>query len=112
MPALGVYAVWVGIIEGEETAWHRGIVNVGRRPTFEGEGITVEAHIFDFDQDIYGKIVRVAFVDFIRPEMKFDGIESIRGQIEKDCVEARSMLEASTTDELGLPPCQSGPHTA
>lgn len=112
MPALGVYAVWVGIIDGEETAWHRGIVNVGRRPTFDGEGITVEAHIFDFDQDIYGKIIRVAFVDFIRPEMKFDGIESIRAQIEKDCVEARSMLEASTSDELGLPPCQSGPHTA
>lgn len=110
MPTLGVYAVWVGVIDGDETNWHQGIVNVGRRPTFKGEGITVEAHIFDFDQDIYGKIARVAFVDFIRPEMKFDGIESIRAQIEKDCVEAHSMLEASTNSRLGMPPFQTNPH--
>lgn len=110
MPALGVYAVWAGIVDGDDTAWHRAIVNVGRRPTFEGEGITVEVHIFDFDQDIYGRMVRVAFVDFIRPEIKFDGIDAIRAQIEKDCVEARGMLEASTTDELGLPPFGAVPH--
>jgi riboflavin kinase/FMN adenylyltransferase len=108
MPALGVYAVWAGVVDGGGTVWHRAIVNVGRRPTFEGEGVTVEAHIFDFDQDIYGKIVRVAFVDFLRPEMKFDGIDSIRAQIEKDCVQARGVLEASSTDDLGLPPSPDG----
>lgn len=112
MPALGVYAVWVGVVEDDVTTWHRGIVNVGRRPTFEGEGVTVEAHIFEFDQDIYGKMVRVAFVDFIRPEMKFDGIDAIRVQIEKDCDQARSMLEASSTDELELKPFAAGLHTS
>ena len=98
MPALGVYAVRVGIVDGEKTDWRDGVVNVGRRPTFNGEGITVETHIFDFDGDLYGRNLRVAFVDSLRPEMKFDGIEAIRAQIEKDCAAARIVLEACSTD--------------
>ena len=98
MPKLGVYAVWVGLVEGEATDWRRGVVNVGRRPTFQGEGITVEAHIFDFADDIYGRIVRVAFVEFLRPEMKFDGIAAIREQIEKDCAAANAVLDAEAGD--------------
>ena len=98
MPALGVYVVWVGIVDGEKTDWRKGIVNVGRRPTFEGEGITVEAHIFDFSGDLYGRIVRVAFVDFLRPEMKFDGIEAIRSQIEADCGQARRVHDTNVVE--------------
>jgi riboflavin kinase/FMN adenylyltransferase len=98
MPALGVYAVRVGIVDGENTDWRDGVVNVGRRPTFDGEGVTVEAHLFDFDGDLYGKVLRVAFIDALRPELKFDGIDAIRTQIEKDCAEARSVLEACSTD--------------
>jgi riboflavin kinase/FMN adenylyltransferase len=98
MPSLGVYAVWVGIVDEERTVWHMGVANVGRRPTFNGDGVTVEAHIFDFDDDIYGRNVRIAFVDHIRPEQKFDGIEAIRAQIETDCVKARALLEAAGTD--------------
>lgn len=94
MPALGVYAVRIGLVEGETTDWRDGVVNVGRRPTFDGEGVTVEAHVFDFEGDLYGKTLRVAFIDSLRPEMKFDGIEAIRAQIEKDCARARSVLEA------------------
>lgn len=104
MPALGVYAVRVGIVDGETTDWRDGVVNVGRRPTFDGEGITVEAHLFDFDDNLYGKVLRVAFIDSLRPELKFDGIEAIRAQIEKDCAQARSVLEACSTDnDAGLP---------
>jgi len=98
MPALGVYAVWVGIVDGEQTEWRKGVANVGRRPTFNGDGVKVEAHIFDFDEDIYGRTVRIAFIEHLRPEQKFDGIEAIRAQIEMDCVKARAVLEATGTD--------------
>lgn len=94
MPSLGVYAVRVGLVDGDKTDWRDGVVNVGRRPTFDGEGITVETHIFDFEGDLYDKILRVAFVESLRPEMKFDGIDAIRAQIEKDCAHARTVLEA------------------
>jgi riboflavin kinase/FMN adenylyltransferase len=111
MPALGVYAVWVGLVDGETTDWRKGIVNVGRRPTFQGEGITVEAHIFDFDGDLYGRTLRVAFVAFLRPEMKFDGIEAIRAQIEKDCVTARAVLEADEAPPPAPRQCSGAPVT-
>ncbi|NKB19773.1 MAG: bifunctional riboflavin kinase/FAD synthetase [Alphaproteobacteria bacterium] len=103
MPALGVYAVWVGVTDGPDTVWHKAVVNVGRRPTFDGEGITVEAHIFDFDQDLYGKVLRVAFVEFIRPEMKFDGFEAIKTQIAADCVTAREILDAAAPNDITTP---------
>lgn len=99
MPALGVYAVRAGIVDGVNTDWHDGVVNVGRRPTFDGEGITVETHLFDFEGDLYGRVLRVAFIEALRPEMKFDGIEAIRAQIEKDCAAARIVLEACSTDK-------------
>lgn len=108
MPALGVYAVWVGIVDDEATDWRQGVVNVGRRPTFAGEGVTVEAHIFDFDGDLYGRALRVAFLEFLRPELKFDGIAAIRAQIEKDCAAARAALEAEAAGAPSSSPRFSG----
>ncbi len=107
MPLLGVYAVWVGIVDGRTTDWHPGVVNVGRRPTFNGEGVTVEANLFDFEGDLYGRNLRVAFVDFVRPEMKFDGIDSIRSQIAADCATARAMLAAIAPGDLRALPRES-----
>ena len=103
MPALGVYAVWVGVPKDTDTFWHKAVVNVGLRPTFNGEGVTVEAHLFDFDDDLYGKILRVAFVEFIRPEMKFDGFESIKAQITTDCLKAQEILDAPAPDDITSP---------
>ncbi|MBK19770.1 MAG: riboflavin biosynthesis protein RibF [Rhodospirillaceae bacterium] len=103
MPALGVYAVWAGITDGPDTEWHKAVVNVGRRPTFDGEGITVETHLFDFEGDLYGKVLRVAFVDFIRPEMKFDGFEEIKAQIAADCVKSREILDAAAPGDITTP---------
>jgi len=108
MPRLGVYAVHAGIVDGDRTDWRDAVVNVGRRPTFKGEGITVEAHLFDFDGDLYGRTLRVAFNEFLRPEMKFDGIDAIRAQIEKDCVEARRVLEACAAEGRWAPPYAAG----
>ncbi|MBT3887392.1 MAG: bifunctional riboflavin kinase/FAD synthetase [Rhodospirillaceae bacterium] len=92
-PALGVYAVRAGIDEGPETVWHDGVANLGYRPTFDGETPVLEAHLFDFDQDIYGKHLRVGLIDFLRPERKFDGVEALKAQIDKDCKEASLRLK-------------------
>ena len=107
-PALGVYAVWAGVVQDGATDWRKGVVNIGRRPTFAGQGITVEAHIFDFAGDLYGRTLRVALVDHIRPEMKFDGIDSIRRQIAADCTRARAILDAIPADDLRAPPAALG----
>ena len=91
-PANGVYAVRVGLADGENTVWHSGVANLGLRPTFEKEDVILEAHLFDFDGDLYGKRVRVALIDFLRPEKKFDGIAELKAQIAEDSENARRIL--------------------
>lgn len=91
-PAPGVYAIRAGIDRGEETEWVSGVANLGRRPTFGGDGLVLETHLFDFSGDLYGQHLRVALIDFIRPEKKFDGIESLKAQIAADCATARKLL--------------------
>ena len=91
-PALGVYAVRCGIGEGAAMQWHDAIANLGRRPTVDGETLLLEAHVFDFDSDLYDKPMRVQLLDFIRPERKFDSFQLLRDQITKDCDTARAML--------------------
>lgn len=93
-PALGVYAVRVGILEGDETVWHDGVANVGNRPTFGGKDVVLEAHVMDFSGDLYGKLIAVTLIDFIRAEKKFDGLEALRAQIATDTEAARNILAA------------------
>jgi riboflavin kinase/FMN adenylyltransferase len=92
-PALGVYAIRAGIDHGTHTVWHDGVANIGKRPTFDKRDILLEAHLFDFNGDLYGKHVRVALIDFLRPEQKFSGIEEITAQIAKDCIRAKDILK-------------------
>lgn len=103
-PALGVYAVWVGIEEGGDTVWRLGCANIGRRPTFDGEGVVLEVYIFDFADDVYDKLMRVALVDYIRPEKKFDGVAQLREQIARDSHDSRELLEGIGDGELLSPP--------
>lgn len=110
-PALGVYAVWAGIETGSETVWHQAVANIGRRPTFGGDGIVVEVYIFDFAGDLYGRVLRVALVEFLRPEMKFDGVAAIRDQIARDCAQARSIIDAIPEGDFRGPP-RPAPATA
>jgi len=91
-PSLGGYAIRAGLQADGKTVWHDGIANLGYRPTFGGDACLLETHIFDFAEDIYGQILRVALVDYIRPEQKFDGIEALKAQIDSDCGLAREML--------------------
>lgn len=93
-PARGVYAVRVTIDgdPGETETLHIGVANIGRRPTFASETDLLEVFLFDFDGDLYGKRVRVALVDFLRPEKKFDGIDQLKAQIARDSDQARQIL--------------------
>ena len=100
-PALGAYAVWAGIVDGATTSWHKGVANIGRRPTFDKTRVNLEAHLFDFTGDLYGKVLRVALVEHLRPERKFDGIEGLKAQIAADGRAALAAIEAH--DPRALP---------
>ncbi len=91
IPKKGVYAVWVRV-DGE---YHSSMMNIGKRPTFEGNELTMEAHIFDFDKNIYGKEVQVQFVKRIRGEQRFDGIGQLKKQLKKDQATAEKILKSS-----------------
>ncbi|MBT3360809.1 MAG: bifunctional riboflavin kinase/FAD synthetase [Rhodospirillales bacterium] len=91
-PVNGVYAVRVALGEGANTVWRDGVANLGLRPTFGKEEVVLEAHLFDYDGDLYGKRVRVALIDFLRPEKKFDGIAELKAQIAEDAENARRIL--------------------
>lgn len=95
-PKFGVYAVRIEIEDGdgEVKSRHDGVANIGRRPTFNKEDVTLEVNIFDFAEDIYGKVVRVSMIEFLRPETKFDGLDSLKAQIALDSDRAREVLTA------------------
>jgi riboflavin kinase/FMN adenylyltransferase len=85
-PGHGVYAAWA---HGYPAA-----VNVGVRPTFEtGRGLLVEAHLIDFDGELYGQNLRIAFIERMRGEKRFDSVEALVEQMQRDIVEAREICE-------------------
>ena len=90
--AFGVYAVRCGVEDGGTTRWFGGAANIGRRPTVDGQNELLEAHLFDFSGDLYDRTLRVAFVERLRPEKKFDGLDALKAQIAEDCRAARSIL--------------------
>ena len=94
-PVNGVYAVRAGLDGKGGTRWLDGVANLGRRPTFAGTDVILEVHLFDFDDDLYRRRMRVALVQYLRPEKKFDGIEQLKAQIAEDGEQARRIL-AST----------------
>jgi riboflavin kinase/FMN adenylyltransferase len=94
-PRFGVYAVRA-LVDGE-TDWRPAVANLGRRPTFGKLKENFEVHLFDFDGDLYGKALRVALVDFIRPEMKFAGLDQLTAQIAADAAAARAILKPPAT---------------
>lgn len=92
IPATGVYSVRMHI----QDEWVDGVCNVGYKPTFKNpdeKKLTIEVHLFDFDKTIYGEEVFVDWYHHIRDERKFDGIDSLKEQIEKDKQSAISFLQ-------------------
>ena len=92
-PAYGVYAVRAGIENGSKISWHAGVANLGLRPTVDGSTLLLEVHLFDFQGDLYGRHIRVALVDFLRAEQRFDGLDALKAQIAEDCQRARAILK-------------------
>jgi riboflavin kinase/FMN adenylyltransferase len=87
-PRFGVYAVRA--LLGD--SWRAAVANLGKRPTVGKLQENFEVHLFDFTGDLYGKTLRVQLVDFIRPEMKFAGLDQLKAQIAADGQSARSLL--------------------
>ncbi len=88
IPANGVYAGWAWL-GGER---YSAVTNVGVRPTFNGSGVTVEAHLLDFQRDIYGQTLEVTFETRLRPEQRFSGIQALIAQIAADVEAGRRAL--------------------
>ena len=77
----------------ESEAWAAGILNIGRRPTLDnGDDISVEAHVFDIDHDLYGQTLTLAFVERLRPEQRFDSEAALARQLVRDEEAARRCL--------------------
>lgn len=89
----GIYAVKVAI-EGEEQV-RMGAASFGLRPMFRLEEPLLETYIFDFERDIYGKMMRVEPVRLLRGEMSFTGLEALQEQMKQDCLAARAVLKSS-----------------
>lgn len=88
LPKNGVYAC-KATIDGKE---YLAVTNIGTRPTVEGHHITVEPWILDFDGDLYGKEIGLAFYKFLRPEKKFDSLEELKAEIRKNAQETRKFF--------------------
>lgn len=95
-PAVGVYACIVEV-DGQRK---QAVTNIGYRPTFEDkpEGPIIEAHILDFERELYGQEIKVEFIDRLRDEMRFSGPEELLKQIELDVSHGRSLLKNQTLD--------------
>ena len=119
IPANGVYGVWVKIgcadavmgkcevpnldgwpsemsipIMDDHDGWLPAMLNIGTRPTFDGSTTTIEANIFDFNDDIYGQPMTIAFGLRVRNEQRFDSVEALEEQLHKDRKEVEKMLTA------------------
>ncbi len=101
-PARGVYAVRVTLPDGRTVT---GVANIGRRPTVnDGTESRVEAHVFDFAEDLYGQDIGVALVGFLRAERKFDSFQALKTQIELDAQAARALFAAPSVLDPGPSP--------
>ena len=88
-PAYGVYAVMVRLPGGKRVG---GVANLGIRPMIEPTTELLETWIIDWDGDLYGKVIEVELVAYLRPEMKLDGLEALKAQIAMDVAAARAIL--------------------
>jgi len=95
-PAFGIYAVRVAVLEEDKVvSRHEGVANLGIRPMFESPEPLLEAHLFDFSGDLYGKHLLVELIAYLRPEAKFSGVEELKNQIAEDVAAAKAILRKS-----------------
>ena len=90
-PRFGVYAC-KATVDGKV---YTAVTNVGTRPTVNGDGVTAEAHLLDFQGDLYGKKITLALYAFLRPEEKFESIGKLQEEILKNTAETRNFFKKS-----------------
>ena len=91
----GIYAVRVGRGQGKDQRRFDGVASFGRRPTFDNGAPLLEVFLFDFKGDLYGAVLDVAFIGFIREELKFASVDALVVQMNDDSARARAMLTAA-----------------
>jgi riboflavin kinase/FMN adenylyltransferase len=90
IPKFGVYATRTRLPDGRDIP---GVANLGVNPTIEGERVPLlEVWLFDFDEDIYDQVIETDLIAFLRPELKFDGLETMSAQVMRDAKQARDLL--------------------
>lgn len=94
LPKLGVYAVKIDVLSGPHKGSYNGASSLGVRPMFGENTPNLETYIFDFKGDLYDAEVSVALVEYLRPELKFDGLPALIEQMDRDCQQARDILTA------------------
>ena len=90
IPAAGVYAVKIRLENSVE--WKHGMMNIGMRPTFDGQHQTLEVNVFRLKENLYGQQLQVAFIERLRGEQRFDSIEALKSQLREDAIEAERIL--------------------
>ncbi|MEM6451351.1 MAG: bifunctional riboflavin kinase/FAD synthetase [Cyanobacteria bacterium P01_D01_bin.105] len=97
LPCKGVYSVWVYLAAKKAQVQAiqmpiKGVMNIGNRPTVNGQTLSLEVHLLDWSGDLYGESITIDLGEFIRPEQKFESLEALKTQIVKDCETARQSL--------------------
>lgn len=95
LPKFGVYAVKVDVLTGPQTGSYLGAASLGVRPMFGVNTPNLETYLLDFKGDLYGHQVSVALIDYLRPEMKFDGLPALMDQMAADVDRCRDILAAT-----------------
>ena len=90
IPATGVYAVKIRMENSVE--WKHGMMNIGMRPTFDGQSQTLEVNVFRLKENLYGQQLQIAFFERLRGEQRFDSIEALKAQLQQDAIEAERIL--------------------
>ncbi len=92
LPRFGVYAARVDVLTGPHAGSYKGASSLGVRPMFHGQVPNLETFLLDFKGDLYGHHLSVALVEYLRPEMTFDGLPALITQMNADCIRARDIL--------------------
>ncbi len=93
-PKYGVYAVLVDVLDGPHKGSYQGAASLGMRPMFDGQEPNLETFLLDFRGDLYGSDISVGLVEYLRPELKFDGLQGLIDQMARDVEQTRTILEA------------------
>lgn len=99
VPRYGIYAAWVTVHDGPHRGRYPGVASIGERPTFGENRPNFEVHLFDFSGDLYGAEISVGLVQRLRGEERFESVEALVAQMDRDSADARRVLADATVPE-------------